>query len=212
MEVRFRPLTTWPGERVKRRQRDRFDTGFTVTLDLLKRELRHLSARNVVIELALTEADIRTTDGWPRASARPSDPGIVISFDSRYGPLRYATDAFFDWQANIRAVALGLEALRKVDRYGITKRGEQYSGWKALPPGIPLMSANGFASTDEAWQFILQQGDPNGTLAAEFEDDGWTPLNKESVYRAAAKKLHPDSGGDHDLFVRLQQAWKKVSA
>lgn len=37
-----------------------------------------------------------------------------------------------DWQINLRAIALGLEALRKLDRYGITSRGEQYTGWRAI--------------------------------------------------------------------------------
>ena len=32
---------------------------------------------------------------------------------------RYATDAYGDWKSNLRAIALGLEALRAVDRYGL---------------------------------------------------------------------------------------------
>src|SRR5690606_5164123 len=80
------------------------------------------------------EDDIRL-DGLPRANARPGHQGVVLAFDSKYGPLKYATDTFDRWQDNLRAIALGLESLRRVDRYGITKRGEQYTGWRQLPAG-----------------------------------------------------------------------------
>jgi hypothetical protein len=36
---------------------------------------------------------------------------------------------------NSRSIGLELEALRAIDRYGITKQGEQYVGFKALPSG-----------------------------------------------------------------------------
>lgn len=45
--------------------------------------------------------------------------------------LVYATDACEFWQHNVRSIALGLEALRAVDRYGISRRGEQYAGFRA---------------------------------------------------------------------------------
>lgn len=45
--------------------------------------------------------------------------------------LVYATDTCVYWQHNVRSIALGLEALRAVDRYGISKRGQQYAGFRA---------------------------------------------------------------------------------
>jgi hypothetical protein len=78
-----------------------------------------------VLQVDLAERDIRV-DGLPRSNARyGSHPGAIVSFDSRRGPLRYATDEFTEWKANLRAVALSLKALRDVDRYGVSKRGEQ---------------------------------------------------------------------------------------
>lgn len=44
--------------------------------------------------------------------------------------LIYATDVCDYWQHNVRSIALGLEALRAVDRYGISRRGEQYAGFR----------------------------------------------------------------------------------
>src|SRR5947208_1880483 len=82
-------------------------------------------------QFAVTESDIRL-DGRPRARAVASHPGVVLAFDSRHGPLKYAVDTFDRWQDNLRAIALGLEHLRAVDRYGVTRRGEQYTGWRQI--------------------------------------------------------------------------------
>jgi hypothetical protein len=41
------------------------------------------------------------------------------------------------WRDNLRAIALGLEALRAVNRYGITRGiGEQYAGFLQLTTGV----------------------------------------------------------------------------
>ena len=126
----FRPIERWLGPETIRRRRSTFRSGYTQTMNLLDRELRHLRAARVVIQLALSEADIRL-DGLPRASARPTHPGVILAFHSNQHDidLQYAVDAFDRWEDNLRAIALGLEALRKVDRYGVTKHGEQYRGW-----------------------------------------------------------------------------------
>jgi hypothetical protein len=135
VNIRCRPITTFPAEFHATRKSSQFSAMWSDTVSLLSRELNKLGAHNAVIELAVAEHDLRI-DGWPYADARPSHPGVIISFDTRdHGPLRYGTDAFPKWQENVRAIALGLEALRRVERYGIGKRGEQYVGWKQLESG-----------------------------------------------------------------------------
>jgi hypothetical protein len=212
MQVRFRPLSRWPGERMvatSRRSRWTFKAGWASTLSLLERELAWLGARDVVIEVDLREDQIRI-DGWPRSGASPGDPGVVVSFDSRYGPLRYATDVFDHYEANVRAIALGLEALRKVDRYGITRKGEQYTGWRALPAGIPLGPGNGFVDADDAVRWMNERYLEfyPGAHAMDMlgEEKAWAV----DRYRELAKKLHPDTGGSTEEFQRLQAAWSLV--
>jgi hypothetical protein len=117
-----------------------FSAGLTSTVELLATELRALEAERVVVELDLRERDIRL-DGLPRADAKPSHDGVALAFESKFGPLRYATAEYAGrwgqpgWQANLRAIALSMQALRSVDRYGVSKRGEQYTGWRQLPSG-----------------------------------------------------------------------------
>lgn len=49
MEIRFVPLDRWPGVPTKpyARQRSRFATGWSKTIDLLERELNHLRSKEV---------------------------------------------------------------------------------------------------------------------------------------------------------------------
>lgn len=206
MNVTFRPIDVWPGELRRARSNSPFKAGYQDTLQLLDRELVHLRAKNIVIQLALTETEIRL-DGLPRADARPVHPGVVLAFDSIHGPLKYATDVYegstwnrqVGWQANLRAIALGLEALRRVDRYGITKRGEQYTGWKALGAGIAMPATTGFDTLEGAIAFLHEHA---GDTEWDYDD----PAGVARAYRTAARQLHPDAGGDPDLFKRLGEA------
>lgn len=207
IDARFRPLdpSAWPQALTKGRRSPQFRSPLSATLDLLETELEAIKARDIVIETAHAQRDIRN-DGWPRADARvPSFPGVILSFDSVHGPLRYLTDTFEagsyyvsgkgsvriqGWEANLRAIALSLEALRAVDRYGVSKRGEQYRGWGALPPGTPM----GPAMTVEA--------------ACRLLGLGMTPMPEgvKVAFRRLAKEAHPDAGGDPDDYRRLVEA------
>lgn len=179
-EFTFRPIDQWPSDTRLSHRRSQFKASWPDTMALLKRELRHLTAKQIVIQLAITEADLRVTDGLPRAGAVASHPGVILAFESKHGPLKYASGEFSHWQDNLRAIALGLESLRRVDRYGITKRGEQYTGWREIP------QTTGTALGD------LERG---RVLIAEF-----------GSVRAAEKATHPDLGGDEDDFRAVQAA------
>lgn len=166
-----------------------FRAPFTQTISMLAHELRELDAKRIVLQLGLRDRDIRV-DGMPRADARLASAAVAISFESVYGPLRYATGEYRDWQDNLRAIALSMKALRAVDRYAVSKRGEQYQGWLALP-----------ASTDAADQIVTegQAIDLLHTLAP-----GETDLGR--AYKIAAGSTHPDRGGNSDDFRRVMRA------
>lgn len=198
--VRFRPIERWPGRllRWSQRRRSQVSASWPKTIALLNRELSHLGAKQVVLQVAMTERDIRL-DGYPRANARAEHPGVILAFDSIHGPLQYAVDTFDHWQDNIRAIALALEALRAVDRYGVTRHGEQYRGWKAIEA-----PANGKMTVEQAARFIAEQADSPLAWPEVVADTGGRA--RRDAYRRAAAKLHPDAGGPPDLFIQLQQA------
>lgn len=198
--AKFRPIQQWPGAQTRDRRHSPFSAKWDKTLALLDRELSQLGSKNVVIQVALEERDIRL-DGYPRANARPDHPGVIVSLDSAYGPLSYPCDTFHDWKDNLRAIALALESLRAVDRYGVTKRGEQYTGWKQLD-GRPTPTK---MTATEAADFVAKCADPNGQIPglAQVLLSG---RMVEATYINAAKKTHPDTGGTTEDFQRLQEA------
>jgi hypothetical protein len=175
VRVVFRPLERWDRKIDAARPHSPFRAPYQDTIDLLEREVQMLGARQVVVELAINESDLRL-DGQPYANTRPRHPGVTIAFNSHHGPLKYTADKFATWTENIRAIALGLEALRKVDRYGVTSRGEQYAGWKALSAGGPT------------------------------PEQGIALIREHGSLKAALFATHPDHGGDAEQFAAVQAA------
>ncbi len=199
MDVRFRPISTWPGERTEQRKHAPFRATLTRTLQDVDYELCQLDAESIVLEADCEEKDIRM-DGWIRASARIRSPGIILSFESCHGALRYPCDTYMHWTENLRAICLALKALRAVDRYGVTQHAEQYTGWRQLPDSTGLASKEQAAGVLKSWavcEFTIQ------------DLIKWPDVAK-SAYKRACVRAHPDkSTGSTEAFAAVQQA-KKV--
>jgi len=196
LNAQFRPLDHWPGERSKGRKIAQFRATYPKTLDLLEYELAKLQARDVIIQVDnLTTNDIRN-DGWPKGSWSPrgGNQGVVVSFESPKGAMSFPCDRYTEWQDNLRAIALSLEALRTVDRYGVTRGNEQYRGWARLE------APNNGMTREQARSFLqsLTDGAPLGPNT--------TPELIAELCRALKIKNHPDRGGSHELFVKIGQA------
>lgn len=176
MRATFRPLAVWPYPETRdRRGRRTFSASWRNTLNLLDHEISLLDGREIIIGGGWREQDIRL-DGLPRSDARePLFPGVEISFElTDRRRLVYATDVCESWEHNIRSIALGLEALRAVDRYGITRHGEQYAGFAQLAAGGP---------------------DP---------ERGKRLVDVAGGVRAALMAHHPDHGGSAHDFADVQ--------
>ncbi|MGE5829689.1 MAG: hypothetical protein ACM30G_15215 [Micromonosporaceae bacterium] len=191
-----RPLGPWIGHRTGFRRESKFKAGWSDTLDLLNREIWHLGGRSFVLQIDVSDRWIRN-DGALYARAQPNSPAVRVVFDSRHGTLTYATDQFFDWRDNVRAIALSLEALRKVDRYGVANSGEQYRGWAELPARPHQMTR------EQAAEFLAHWAGLGTTL----ELFNGFPAAVATAYRVAAKRVHPDvTGDDGDTMARLNAA------
>lgn len=208
----YRPIDEWPGEQTVKRRRSNYGGKWGYTLRLMERELAHIEAHTVVCQVALEARDFRVTDGHPRAQARASHPGVILAFESKYGPLKYATDTFETFPENFHAIALSLQRLRLVDECGVTRRGEQYRGWSALGPGT-VMGAP--MSKEEAARVLLDLSGEGYRrfIVREPGDEALAlralVLNRDEVteaYRWAVKEHHPDHGGNADLFRRATEA------
>lgn len=201
--LRIEPLGEWPGEMTARRERSRFDSTMSSTMETLRRELAALGARNAALQVAIPASAFRL-DGYPRSTAKAEHPGIILTLNSKHGALSYPCDTFDRWEDNLRAIALALEALRKVDRYGVTRRGEQYRGFLALEA---TAAPAGFATADEAIAFLAR------TAGISVGDPAKSPMDAVALYlRRAQRATHPDTGGDAATFQRVALAESKVRA
>jgi hypothetical protein len=186
-----RPLSdrTWlrpSGQRV----RSSFSANWSTTLDLLIGEVFKLQTRGMpdpVIEVDVGERDIRV-DGGLRADARTASPAVRIAFDSIHGPMIYQSDRYFagpeyrnamqPWQHNVRAIALTLEALRAVDRYGASGHGEQYRGYRQLESGTVKLTP------EQAWNVLRIHA------GAEPGSADW--VSGPALLKLARIQTHPD--------------------
>ena len=212
LDYKFQPLDGFPRELTLHYKRDNspFGKTWTQVQEILERELRFLNYRkeSVVLMTAHSEWDVRK-DGKLRSDVRaPEHPGVVLKFDvwdstkKKYVQMSFECDRFTQWKANVRAIADALEALRKVDRYGVTGGGRadaHYAGYKALGTGEDI-------SDDKISDIVLASFLETHT-GIKVKD---ILANRETLKRAskrAAAKLHPDNQetGDKKAFLHLQK-------
>jgi hypothetical protein len=201
LQATFRPVDNWPGRARSSHQRRRspFKGSWANTLDTLEREIGHLKGKSIVVQGYFDPKDIRN-DGWPRSSARPRQPGVVVSFHTDKGPMSFPCDTYLDWEDNLRAIALALSALRAVDRYGVTQHAEQYKGFAQLPPPGSNGADHRFSNVNDAASFIAELANCQASYVTLSENTFLT------AYRSAARRAHPDAGGSHESFTLLGQA------
>lgn len=193
LDARFKPLLKWNRQPALEYRRAPFKTAYNKTLDKLEYELRKLDATDIVVEAGYSREQIRN-DGWPRGGTRPSHAGVVLYFKSVDGPLCFPCGTYASMEDNIHAIALTLENLRAIDRYGVTLQHQQYLGFAALP-------APATHGTVEQAAALL------GEIAnVPARDVLHSREAYRGAYRAAAARLHPDTGGDRNAWEALQNA------
>ncbi len=208
LDCRFKPIDAWQGKATPayNRKKSPFKAKWSQTLDLLERELNYLHAKDIIIDGYFRYTDLRN-DGWPKSLAQPSQPGVVLSFDTKRGRMNMPCDSYTDWEANLRAIALTLECLRTVERYGVTSDlQEQYTGWLKLPA---------VSAQDEALEHaktlcrFADRADSLPTLSAALLTD---PALFEQVWKEAVKKTHPDTGGNGLHFQQVMTSRDRIRA
>lgn len=162
-------------------------------------ELGRLGAKDVELAIDLPNPAHWNAMGTPRADARAATPAVVLSFTRKDGVrLTFPCDTYAVWQTNVYAIAKSLEALRAVDRYGVTQGDQQYVGFKALPPGSGAAGERAL-SAEEAAEILQTFSDlPAHVIIAE-------PSVARVAIRTAKGRSHPDAdgqAGDFELVTR----------
>lgn len=115
-------------------------------------------------------------DGQPRSGQpMPEDCGVACYFQLKGRPIVLACDRWNTVADNIAAIAAHIDAMRRMDRYGVGSVERMFEGFAALPPPGRV-----------DWRADLGIP-PDALVTAEIVQQRW---------RALAEKHHPDRGGN----------------
>lgn len=148
-------------------------------VERLEYQLSQIGAVQVVLSTNVEP----TLTGRPRGNAAdPADVGAAVYFKLNGADRVLACDKWTRIADNIAALAAHIDAIRRIDRYGVGSLDQAFRGYTALQP-----------ATCEWW---LVLGVPRNA-----------PLEKiEAAFTELAKKHHPDRGGDANQMARLTEA------
>ena len=104
-----------------------------VATQRLERQLELLGASTMTLS---TNVSLRL-DGRPRSDQEPADPGAAIYFTFKGKATVLACDRWSRVADNIAAIAHHIDALRRIDRYGVGTIEQALAGYKALPAANP---------------------------------------------------------------------------
>ena len=183
----------WPRTEKHRRQESRFQRPVKFaarrhSMDEVRRELANeidrLGARKAILS---TNVRLRL-DGLPYSNqAQPDDTGAAVYFELKQKPVSLACDKWRRVEDNIWAIVKHVESIRGQDRWGVGNIEQAFRGYMALPE----------RASGSAWWETL-----GVTINASEEQ-------VKDAYRLLVKKHHPDTGGDVELFRRVQEAFNQ---
>lgn len=175
-------------------QRSRFSTTLARARDEIKREVEAIDGSDLIISTNIpVNKDGELRSDYARYNKDlQKQTGVAIYFTRAKQPVSLCCDTYDTVWDNMHAIALSLEKLRAIGRYGVSDfLNRAFNGFGALPaPG---------ETTFNYWQVLGFEGPP-----ADFS-------LVESNYKKLRYERHPDSRyGSHELFVELQEAYQQA--
>lgn len=193
----FRYPLAWPAGWPTTPSYQQNDGGFKVDFDQSVRDLAmELERLGATSGYLTTDHELRV-NGTPRRDRPPRTPGVALYFTRNGKELCIPCDRFSNIRANIRAIGLTLESIRRMERYGTSQMVEAaFRGFEALPPGSsdPIAMP---ASGPRPWHEVL------GVEPSATKDE------VRGAYRRLATAHHPDNGGDPKLFEEITRAYQE---
>lgn len=208
LDVTVRSLRErWPAVPTQEPERSRFDSTMGSTVGLLARELRMVGAEDITLEMDIQPSMIRN-DGLPYANARPRRQALILTFRTKHGHRpAFPADKYDDWRDNLRAIALTLEALRAVERWGVIQSGGQYVGLALPGEGQSTSTMSAF----DAAAVLLREGNGGGIHEARDVVEDYDTAGR--LFKAAVRRTHPDRLGHHSSrFHEVMEARKRLEA
>ncbi len=126
-----------------------------------------------------------TSHGRPRSSQPdPRDTGVAAYFRLNGKDRCLACDTWDRVADNVVALALHIDAIRRIDRYGVGNVEQAFAGYTALP------------AQAGSWFIVLEFDEP---------PKSWDVI--QARYRQLVEKHHPDKGGSLDITQKLGEAY-----
>ena len=179
----------WPAG-YKRHSGNRHASKFKQTMEgaqrFLRQEISRLNAKDLVVS---SNIPVRNDRGLYADYMRRKmdDPGVAIYFSYKGKSVSMCCDQYPTVWENIYALGKGIEALRGMERWGVSEFLDRvFTGFTALPE----------SNTNRYWWQVL--GVQRGATEEEIKN----------AYRNKAKETHPDAGGSVAAFQEVQQAFE----
>lgn len=155
--------------------------------NFLRNELRIMGGTDLIISSNV----VVRRDGFiysDMANSKIEDPGVAIYFKYKHKDVSMCCDQFEKPWENLYALGKGIEALRGMERWGVSEFLDRaFTGFKALPEAT--------MADKEIWSTLGIKSKP--LIIGAVHD----------AYKAQAKKVHPDVGGSREAFEKLQHAY-----
>lgn len=174
MLATWRQLPDWPYEKDPKPKRSGFGVkGWQQTLLYLEEEVERIKGSDIIIGVVALPNQFNL-DGRPRGDFKVLFRGAEVGFTTpERGRLAFHTDHFLTFQENLRAITLGLAALRAIERYGIADTQQQYEGFALLPSGGP--------DPERGHRLVMEAGSVAKALKQHHPDHGGNPQDLADV-------------------------------
>ncbi len=187
----------WPigYKRTRTRITSRFKTTMNAAQQSLRLEIDRMGGNSLIISTNLPiRKDGMLYSEW--MSRKIDDPGVAIYFKYNGKLISMCCDQYLTVWENIYALSKGIEALRGMERWGVSDFIERaFTGFTALPSSI-------ITPYIKKWWIVFGFDAIPKNMTLE-------KLNE--CYRTLAKAKHPDSGGSTEAFQELQQAFNEAT-
>ncbi len=166
----------WPKTEPYSRGTPLFKKDLPGALANLKKQIELMGGKNLVL-----------SSNYTLGANNPKEPGVVAYFEWQQIPMAIPCDRWSKIEANVQAIALTVEAMRGMERWGAKHMIKaMFTGFKALP----------FSSQNPWWEVLG---------VSSFA----TPDEAKAAYRDLVKRHHPDTGGNPETFRRVQAAYEQ---
>lgn len=176
-----------------KRTKSRFGSRFKVTMDIAQRFLRDELSRMGATDLIVSTNIPVRKDGmlyvdW--MNKKIDDPGVAIYFKYKGKGVSMCCDQYEKIWENVYALGKGIEALRGMERWGVSDFLERaFTGFTALPEST--------ITNEKTWCEIL-------------EVQPWAnAVEIKNAYRKKSMEAHPDKGGTTEMFNRIAKAYEQ---